>query len=201
MPDRITGSHGDAAFADYVWFASYSYRFGGPATPCTTIRTAPVRRTDVRLNRHYHKPLNSHRIGFAPHTARPTRSHTGRTIGALSHWPGPPISPHAIVLWFVLDLCKPQHLHDRRNIHREAASQPFLEPVPPADRVLGYRPTPQPFPPLRASVRPRCPRASSHRAPSASCADLPTLEDGNEVVSCLPEPPRPAGLTTHRDMR
>ena len=30
VPDRITGSHGDAAFADYVWFASYSYLFGGP---------------------------------------------------------------------------------------------------------------------------------------------------------------------------
>src|SRR5262249_35876359 len=29
VPDRITGGHGDAAFADYVWFASYSYRFGG----------------------------------------------------------------------------------------------------------------------------------------------------------------------------
>jgi hypothetical protein len=30
MPDRITGGHGDAAFADYVWVASYSYRFGTP---------------------------------------------------------------------------------------------------------------------------------------------------------------------------
>jgi hypothetical protein len=29
IPDRITGGHGDAAFADYVWTASYSYRFGG----------------------------------------------------------------------------------------------------------------------------------------------------------------------------
>jgi hypothetical protein len=29
VPDRITGGHGDAAFADYVWTASYSYRFGG----------------------------------------------------------------------------------------------------------------------------------------------------------------------------
>jgi hypothetical protein len=29
VPDDITGGHGDAAFADYVWLASYSYRFGG----------------------------------------------------------------------------------------------------------------------------------------------------------------------------
>jgi hypothetical protein len=29
VPDRISGTHGDAAFADYVWLASYSYRFGG----------------------------------------------------------------------------------------------------------------------------------------------------------------------------
>jgi len=29
VPDRITGGHGDAAFADYVWLASYSFRFGG----------------------------------------------------------------------------------------------------------------------------------------------------------------------------
>ncbi len=29
LPDRITGGHGDAAFADYVWLGSYSYRFGG----------------------------------------------------------------------------------------------------------------------------------------------------------------------------
>jgi hypothetical protein len=26
VPDRITGGHGDAAFADYVWLASYSFR-------------------------------------------------------------------------------------------------------------------------------------------------------------------------------
>jgi len=30
IPDRITGGHGDAAFADYVWLASYSFRFGKP---------------------------------------------------------------------------------------------------------------------------------------------------------------------------
>jgi hypothetical protein len=29
LPDRILGTHGDAAFADYVWLASYSFRFGG----------------------------------------------------------------------------------------------------------------------------------------------------------------------------
>ena len=29
IPDRITGTHGDAAFADYLWLLSYSYRFGG----------------------------------------------------------------------------------------------------------------------------------------------------------------------------
>ncbi len=29
-PDRVYGSHGDAAFADYLWLASYSVRFGGP---------------------------------------------------------------------------------------------------------------------------------------------------------------------------
>ncbi len=28
-PDRVYGNHGDAAFADYVWLASYSVRFGG----------------------------------------------------------------------------------------------------------------------------------------------------------------------------
>jgi hypothetical protein len=27
VPDMILGTHGDAAFADYVWLASYSYRF------------------------------------------------------------------------------------------------------------------------------------------------------------------------------
>lgn len=27
VPDTLTGGHGDAAFADYVWLASYSYRF------------------------------------------------------------------------------------------------------------------------------------------------------------------------------
>ena len=26
IPDRILGTHGDAAFADYVWLLSYSYR-------------------------------------------------------------------------------------------------------------------------------------------------------------------------------
>ena len=29
VPDRISGGHGDAAFADYVWLGSYSFRFGG----------------------------------------------------------------------------------------------------------------------------------------------------------------------------
>ena len=29
VPDKINGGHGDAAFADYVWLASYSVRFGG----------------------------------------------------------------------------------------------------------------------------------------------------------------------------
>jgi hypothetical protein len=29
VPDKLTGGHGDAAFADYVWLASYSFRFGG----------------------------------------------------------------------------------------------------------------------------------------------------------------------------
>jgi hypothetical protein len=28
--DALTGTHGDAAFADYVWLGSYSARFGGP---------------------------------------------------------------------------------------------------------------------------------------------------------------------------
>lgn len=27
--DKLTGGHGDAAFADYIWLASYSFRFGG----------------------------------------------------------------------------------------------------------------------------------------------------------------------------
>jgi hypothetical protein len=26
VPDKILGTHGDAAFADYVWLASYTYR-------------------------------------------------------------------------------------------------------------------------------------------------------------------------------
>ena len=30
VPDKLSGGHGDAAFADYVWLASYSRRFGGP---------------------------------------------------------------------------------------------------------------------------------------------------------------------------
>jgi hypothetical protein len=30
VPDKLTGGHGDAAFADYVWLASYSYRFSSP---------------------------------------------------------------------------------------------------------------------------------------------------------------------------
>jgi hypothetical protein len=29
-PDSVYGTHGDAAFADYIWLASYSVRFGGP---------------------------------------------------------------------------------------------------------------------------------------------------------------------------
>lgn len=29
VSDKMTGGHGDAAFADYVWLASYSFRFGG----------------------------------------------------------------------------------------------------------------------------------------------------------------------------
>lgn len=29
VPDEMTGRHGDAAFADYIWLASYSVRFGG----------------------------------------------------------------------------------------------------------------------------------------------------------------------------
>jgi hypothetical protein len=29
-PDRVYGTHGDAAFADYLWLASYSVRFGAP---------------------------------------------------------------------------------------------------------------------------------------------------------------------------
>jgi hypothetical protein len=26
IPDKMLGTHGDAAFADYVWLVSYSYR-------------------------------------------------------------------------------------------------------------------------------------------------------------------------------
>jgi hypothetical protein len=29
VPDVMTGGHGDAAFADWVWLASYSFRYGG----------------------------------------------------------------------------------------------------------------------------------------------------------------------------
>jgi hypothetical protein len=29
VPDQILGTHGDAAFADYVWLASYTYRLPG----------------------------------------------------------------------------------------------------------------------------------------------------------------------------
>lgn len=28
LPDRLIGAHGDAAFADYLWLVSYSFRFG-----------------------------------------------------------------------------------------------------------------------------------------------------------------------------
>jgi hypothetical protein len=28
-PDRVYGTHGDAAFADYIWLANYTIRFGG----------------------------------------------------------------------------------------------------------------------------------------------------------------------------
>jgi hypothetical protein len=31
IPDRILGSHGDAAFADYVWFVNYTYRISKKA--------------------------------------------------------------------------------------------------------------------------------------------------------------------------
>jgi hypothetical protein len=27
VPDDLLGTHGDAAFANYVWLASYSFRF------------------------------------------------------------------------------------------------------------------------------------------------------------------------------
>jgi len=29
VPNQMTGAHGDAAFADYIWLANYSVRFGG----------------------------------------------------------------------------------------------------------------------------------------------------------------------------
>jgi hypothetical protein len=29
VPDKLLGTHGDAAFADYVWLLSYSYRLPG----------------------------------------------------------------------------------------------------------------------------------------------------------------------------
>ena len=29
VPDKILGTHGDAAFADYVWLLSYTYRLPG----------------------------------------------------------------------------------------------------------------------------------------------------------------------------
>jgi hypothetical protein len=35
VPDELTGGHGDAAFADYVWLASYTFRFGTPKTAHT----------------------------------------------------------------------------------------------------------------------------------------------------------------------
>jgi len=40
-PDRVYGAHGDAAFADYVWLASYSVRFGGVGA--RLIRTCRIR--------------------------------------------------------------------------------------------------------------------------------------------------------------
>jgi hypothetical protein len=33
VPDQILGTHGDAAFADYVWLLSYTYRIPGKARP------------------------------------------------------------------------------------------------------------------------------------------------------------------------
>jgi hypothetical protein len=35
VPDIMSGGHGDAAFADWVWLASYSYRFGGKHSHAT----------------------------------------------------------------------------------------------------------------------------------------------------------------------
>ena len=44
--------------------------------------------------------------------------------------------PHAVVLGIVLHLGQTESLHQRRDIHAEAAAQALLQPVPPANRIL-----------------------------------------------------------------
>lgn len=41
VPDKLTGGHGDAAFADYVWLASYSHRFGGHGSSHSSSKHSP----------------------------------------------------------------------------------------------------------------------------------------------------------------
>jgi hypothetical protein len=57
VPDILTGGHGDAAFADYVWLASYSFRFSrhGSAgshhqTDDLSSQAAPVHSGEATLN-------------------------------------------------------------------------------------------------------------------------------------------------------
>src|SRR2546423_740159 len=50
-------------------------------------------------------------------------------------------SSHSIVLRIVLDLGQSHRLHDRWDVHAEAAAQALLQPVPAANRIL-RRPRP-----------------------------------------------------------
>src|SRR5437879_4103754 len=51
-------------------------------------------------------------------------------------------SAHPVVLRVVLHLGQPKRFEQRRHVHAKAAAQPFLHPVPAADRILG-RPAPR----------------------------------------------------------
>src|SRR6201989_3017581 len=44
---------------------------------------------------------------------------------------------HAVVARIVLQLSEPEVLHDGRHVVRAATAQALLDPIPPADRVLG----------------------------------------------------------------
>ena len=46
------------------------------------------------------------------------------------------LGPHAVGLRVVLEFSQPQHLHQRRHIHAEAAAQALLQAIPAAHRII-----------------------------------------------------------------